>query len=105
MNFSHRKLPPAAAEKLRICPIRTIEPFALMLAPVYVFMRRNEKFVSVKAPLDFFTPEELEKLRPFQSFFMTEFVDTALPFRQAARRVRAVLSWDPGSQGSNVAGA
>lgn len=95
MEFTHKKLPPEAAETLRLCPIRSVAPFALMLAPVYVYMKMNQKFVCVKAPLDFFTSEELERLDPFQAFFIPEFVDSALPFREAARRVRSLLSWQP----------
>lgn len=78
-----------------MCPIASVEPFALMLAPVYVFLKANEKFVAVKAPLDFFTPEELARLKPLQSFFLPEFVEQALPFREAAREVKALLSWVP----------
>ena len=95
MNFSARKLPSDAAEELRNCPITTVAPFALMLAPVYVFMRINAKFVSIKAPLDFFTPEEIEKLKPFESFFLPEFVESTIPFRDAGRRIRAILNWQP----------
>lgn len=95
MEFNHPKLPKEAASKLRICPIHTVKPYALMLAPVYVFMRRNEKFVAVKSPLDFFTTKELQRLAPLESFFFPEFVDSVLPFRSAARAVRALLSWQP----------
>ncbi len=80
---------------MRLCPIHTVSAYALMLAPVYVFMRMNEKFVAVKGPLDFFTPEELQRLAPFESLFMTEFVESTQPFRQTARACRALLVWDP----------
>jgi hypothetical protein len=93
MEFTERKLPREAVNRMRICPIRTVSPFALMLAPMYIFMRLNEKFISVKGPLDFFTKEELEHYHPFESFFVPEFVDSVLPFREAARRVRAILKW------------
>lgn len=95
MDFSKRKLPIEATSKLRMCPVDTVKPFALMIAPVYVYLRRNEKFISVKAPLDFFTPEELQKLRGVEMFFMPEFVDSVLPFRNLARRVKMVLGWNP----------
>jgi hypothetical protein len=95
MEFSRKKLPKEAAETLRICPVETVRPFVFMPAPVYVFMKLNEKFVSVKAPLDFFTPEDLERLRPFEAFFFPESIDAAAPFRSAARKVRALLAWKP----------
>lgn len=103
MEFSRKKLPQNAASTLRSCLIRTVQPYAPMLAPVYVLMRRNEKFVSVKAPLDFFSPEELEKLASFESFFFPEFVDTVIPFQKAARSIRALLSWTPGRSDSQGA--
>lgn len=66
-----------------------------MLSPVYVFMKLNQKYVAVKEPLDFFKPEELEKLRPLGIFYLPEFAETALPYREAARQVHALLSWKP----------
>ena len=67
----------------------------MMIAPVYVFMRRNEKFVSVKSPLDFFTPEEIQRLKNVETFFMPDFVDSVLPYRTIARRVKMMLGWLP----------
>lgn len=93
MDFSQKKLSIEAAAELRKCSIRTVSPFAPMLAPVYVFMKRNEKFVSVKAPLDFFTPVELEKLHPLEMFFLPSSVDASLPIRDSARGIRRLLEW------------
>ncbi len=95
MYFSQTKLPFEAAANMRNCPIYTISPYACMISPVYVYMRKNKKFVAVKAPLDFFTPEELQRLKSFESFFFPEFVDSSLLFRETARRVRALLIWKP----------
>lgn len=95
MDFSRRKLPLEAAQRLRRCPIETVSPYALMLAPVYVFLRRNEKFVSIKAPLDFFTTDELKQLSPYETFFLPECVDHAVLFREAAHRIRALFGWNP----------
>ena len=95
MNFSQRKLPKSAAPVMRECPIRSVQPYAPMISPVYVFLKMNEKFISVKAPLDFFTPAELERLESFETFYLPEFVEQAIPFRNSARTVRALLSWQP----------
>ena len=67
MDFSNRKLPVSAAPNMRSVPIGELKPYSLMLAPVYVFLKRNERFVAVKAPMDFFTPEEIERLRPYET--------------------------------------
>lgn len=95
MQFTRVKLPVTAAASLRNCPIRSVSPFALMISPVYVYMRRNKKFVAVKAPLDFFTPEELKRMLPFESFFLPQFVDSALIFRETARHVKTLIQWSP----------
>ncbi|MGK5082626.1 hypothetical protein WDW37_04910 [Bdellovibrionota bacterium FG-1] len=101
MDFTRRKLPKEAALNLRICPVASVQPYALMLAPVYVFMRVNEKFVSIKGPLDFFTPEELDRFKSFESFFLPACVDTALPFRDTARQMRMLLNWTPVKDGED----
>ncbi len=73
-------------------PIREIEPFALLFAPAYVYLERNEKFVSVKAPLDFFSPADLVKLSNFESVYLPPFIDSVKPFADAGKRVRQLLS-------------
>lgn len=95
MEFTQRKLPRSDAGKLKRSSIDSIKPFALLLTQVYVFMKRNSKFLAVKGPLDFFTQEELERMRPFGTLFLPDFVQVALPFRDAAKSVRLTLSWRP----------
>jgi hypothetical protein len=91
MEFARKKLPPTAAPQLRVCRIESVPAYAPMLAPVYVFLKENGKYIAVKAPLDFFTPEELERLKPYGQFFLPECVDRANGFREAARRVGIAL--------------
>ena len=95
MDFSRRKLPLEAAENLKQMPVRSVQPFALISVPVYVFMKRNGKFVSVKSPLDFFTPEELDKFAPFENFFFEQFANQVSWFLDAGARIRTILSWTP----------
>lgn len=95
VDFVRRKLEISEASHLRKVQVRAVKPYSLMLAPVYVFLKRNAKFVSVKAPLDFFTPEELDKLSSYESFFMPRFVDSTYPFHDAGKRARAVLASPP----------
>lgn len=95
MKFRPTKLPRDVAQTLRLCPIRTVKPYALMIAPVYVYMRANEKFVAVKSPLDFFTEAELARLAPLETFYFTPFFGSALVFREKARSIRAMMAWRP----------
>lgn len=104
MEFTWRKLPRSAAAQLKRNAIDTVKPFALLLSPVYVFLRANAKFLAIKGPLDFFTAEELERMKEFGTFFVSPFVVTALPFRDAAKSVRLTLSWRPLLRARDVEG-
>jgi hypothetical protein len=95
MEFARKKLSKEQAREMRVCAVSSVQPYVAMPAPVYVYLRANEKFVAVKAPLDFFTAEELAKWRSLESFYMPEFVDELSSFREAGRRVRAILAWKP----------
>lgn len=99
MDFGLRKLSVTSAEGLRACPIQTVRPFALMITPVYVNMKLNEKFVMVKKPLDFFTDEELARLKPFGSLFLPEEDAVSLKFRKAAIEIKKLLQWEGGEAG------
>ncbi|MEK6578138.1 MAG: hypothetical protein AABZ55_02830 [Bdellovibrionota bacterium] len=100
MDFSKRKLPKEAAETLRRFSVSIVKPYALMMSPVYVYLRRNLKFLSVKGPLDFFTEKEVDKIRPYEIVFLPPFVDRVLPFAQAGRHVKVLLSWVPKKKGA-----
>lgn len=91
MKFSRKKLPKDAIATLRRVRVDVCEPHAILLAPVYVYLRNNQKFVAVKAPLQFFAPGELEKLQPYESFYVPEFIDMIAPFQKAGESVRALL--------------
>lgn len=91
MLFEAKKLDLDAAEELFQCRVSSVKPFALMLSPVYVFMKRNQKFVSVKAPLDFFTPEELASLARHEEFFLPKSVVEVSEFQTSARLVCGIL--------------
>jgi hypothetical protein len=92
MDFTNRKLPRNAASDLRRLPLGELQPFAFMFSPVYVFLKRNEKFIGIKAPLDFFVQAEIEKVQPYGTLYVTPFVDQVAPFRAAGRRVKKILS-------------
>ncbi len=92
MDFTNRKLPRTAASELRRLSLGELEPFALMFSPVYVFLKRNEKFIGIKAPLDFFVEADIEKIKPYGTLFVPPFVDQVAPYREAGRRVKKILS-------------
>jgi len=91
MLFDSKKLEIDSAEELFQCRINTVKPYALMLGPVYVFMKRNEKFVSIKSPLDFFTPEELASFQRFEAFYLPKAVSEVSGYQTAAKLVREII--------------
>ncbi len=90
MVFDEKKLEVGSIDDLFQCRIETVEPYALMLAPVYVYMKLNEKLVSVKAPLDFFTPEELDRLKRYEVFYIPKFIQSATRFQTSAKIVLGI---------------
>ena len=91
MLFDDKKLSTESIDELLQCPVHTVEPYSLMLAPVYVLMKLNQKLVSVKAPLDFFLPEEIERLKSYETFYIPKFVKSSVPFQTAARVTKNIL--------------
>ena len=96
MLFDDKKLTSEALVDLLRCPISTVKPFSLMLAPVYIWMKLNKKFVAVKSPLDFFTPEELAKLSKYETFYLPKFIEESIRFQTAARLVKNILTLEAG---------
>jgi len=92
MLFDSKKLEIDSAEELFQCRINTVKPYALMLGPVYVFMKRNEKFVSIKSPLDFFTPEELASFERFEVLYLPKAVAEVSGYQTAAKLVRGIIT-------------
>lgn len=92
MEFAHRKLNRSEEDQLMRMPVKAIGAYQPVFYPIYVFLRRNQKFVSVKAPLDYFTPESLKKFEEVEQFFVPKFVHTLEPFFSAARRLRKLLT-------------
>jgi hypothetical protein len=92
VKFDYRKLPKASVQTLRRIEVSTFAPLETLVAPVYVYLQQNQKFVAIKAPLHYFLPEELQKLKPYKNFYVPEFVDSVLPYQRAGESVRTLLS-------------
>ena len=71
--------------------VSMVEPYSLMIAPVYIAMPLNKKLVSVKAPFDFFTKEELVQFEKYQKFYMPKYSQQADPLRVAGKLVKSIL--------------
>ena len=91
MQFSHKKLAKDKISSLRRVPISVCEPSVILLTPVYVYLPKNQKFVAIKAPLEFFSKAELEKLSPFENFYLPDFIDLIAPFQRAGESVSELL--------------
>lgn len=95
MIFRNPTLEQNAVDELVRCPVHSIEPYTLMVAPTYVLLKKNEKLISVKAPLDFFTPEELKKLELYEYFYFSKFIQEFSPYQTSGKIVKGLLSIDP----------
>src|SRR4051812_32593249 len=95
MNFSKRKLPISEAQTLQRVPIAEVKLHLPLEAPAYVLFRTNQKFVSVKGPLAFFTSKDIAQLGPFGEIYFPKCVEHFDTFRTAGRFMRAVFSWEP----------
>lgn len=95
MDFTERKLPLEAHERLRRHALDTIAVDRPLLAPIYVFLRKNQKFVSVKGPMDFLNAGELEKLSPYGEVFSLPPPDGVEQFESAAIAVLGLLQEKP----------
>lgn len=93
MDFSLKKFGIRDTERLVKVPVQNIKPYTLIRGPAYVLMRRNERYLAVRGPLDFFTPEDVERLANFSVIYFTQFVETVQPFEQAGRTLRRILLW------------
>src|SRR5437899_3275466 len=91
MKIRNRKLSKDAVQTLRRIPVELCHSYDLLVAPIYVYLPKNEKFVAIKFPLQYFSPAELEKFRPYESFYLPEFVDFISPFQKAGESVRALF--------------
>ncbi|MGZ3696701.1 MAG: hypothetical protein ACXWP5_01295, partial [Bdellovibrionota bacterium] len=99
MDYTHKKLPKEAVNDLWRFPTSTLKPYRLTVAPVYLYLIKNQKFISIRGPLDFFTEADLEKVRAFDHYYLPKFVDHTEPFRNAGSSVRRILSWKPDPAG------
>jgi len=96
MDFTERKLQKSAAADLKRISLESLRPFTPMFAPVYVFMKRNEKFLGIKSPLDFFSPPDLDKVRPFDAVYVPRaFSDLVAGYQDAGRRVKTLMFEKP----------
>ena len=48
MDFYYKKLPLESFNELRPFPVTKVKPYQLLLAPVYVFLHKNSKFLALR---------------------------------------------------------
>jgi hypothetical protein len=91
MIQTRRKLLPDQAEALAEVKIATLESCSLLYAPIYVYLEKNGKYLSVKGPFDFFTDADLDKLKSYKVFYVPKFVYSLNEIRQTAVQIRTIL--------------
>lgn len=100
MEFEAKKLPQSCADRLVKLEFSWLAPYVPVLAPAYVYLKLNEKFLAVKGPLDFFSPEELERYQTYELVYFHPEIEKLERFRQAGRTLLRVFSlelkWEGG---------
>lgn len=94
MEFSRRKIPVSTDIELSRCPVSSMEALVPVYSPTYVFMKLNAKYVAIKSPLDFFTEEELTRLKEHGDLYQI-YLPAGEKFKAAARAVTRILNWQP----------
>src|SRR5688572_28742190 len=91
MFYSRKKLSSDESNYLVKISSGDLEPYNLLYSPVYVYLVKNEKFLAVKGPFDFFSDEDLERLKTHDAFYVPKFVQSLNYFRKSAKQIRIVL--------------
>lgn len=101
MDYSRRKLPKTAANKLTGVSLKDVKSFQLLYAPAYLFLEKNQKYISFKGPLDFFSEADLKHAEPFGIVYFPIFLNSLKPLIALAAKVKKVLQkkielmWQP----------
>lgn len=88
MRVLKPKLSKDAVKELRRIEPRLMKPNVVLPSPVYVFLPLNEKFVAIKPPMGFFTPQELTKMKNVKGFYFSNLVDELARFQKAGEAVK-----------------
>jgi len=91
LEFTHRKLSIEQGRSLKAISVSNVELYRLMPTPVYVYMQKNQKYVAIKSPLDFFSHQDIQKIIRLPQIYMTEFADLLGPIRNAAKAIRYAM--------------
>lgn len=102
MKYKLSKLSLDSSATLSPFSLDDVEAFRPISAPVYLLMSKNSKYVSIKGPLDFFSPKDISKLSAVkESLFVGEFYNRVKPYKDAAQKIKNLLNWtDPNEQKS-----
>jgi hypothetical protein len=94
MIFTYKKLPLEKVADLIPFQLTPSEDYKILGSPVYLLLQKNGKIVSLKEPLDFFTPEEREKIGTHGSqLFVSALHERAERFFRHGVEIRRTLSW------------
>lgn len=74
-------------------PIRVtkLKAYEIQPAPVYLYLRKNARFVAIKGTYDFFLPEELQRLAAVEELFHYQKIRELDPIFQCAQKIRGLL--------------
>lgn len=69
----------------------SIQPYELSPGPLYVYLKLNSKYVAIKGPLDFFTPQELDRLKSFETVYYLPLIESVPLIKENSKRTAELL--------------
>ena len=91
MNFDKRKRSKEEARDLVHIPADEIRPYEVLTAPVYVYLKANQKFIALKGPLDFFDENSIKNILGKNNIFIGPFYEEAQEIKKYAKALREEL--------------
>ncbi len=99
MDFERKKLSLSEINTLIEIDVGDLVPLRPLGTVVYLCLAQNQKLVAIKGPFDFFTNEEIDRIRGAGKVYAHPILESVDRIRRVAERVRAVLAWQEPAEG------
>ncbi len=92
MDFKDKNIPYEIGKKLKRVSFKTVQPYSINFVPAYVLIKKKKELIAVKGVLDFFSPEDLERLRGYDFLYLSRFISSIEFAKDAAVSLQSLLS-------------
>lgn len=99
MDFERKKLNLTELNTLIEMDVGDLVPLRPLGTVVYLRLVQNQKLVAIKGPFDFFTSDEIDRIRGAEKVYAHPILESVDKIRRVAERVRSVLAWQEPAEG------